>query len=190
MRVANLEEIISEDKVIVSILGGLQWYVSVMSFVDKEQLEPNSTVLINPRSHHVVGVIDEVDPKVSVMRADRAPTETFADVAGLEVQIQELKESVELPLTRPELYEEMGVRPPKGVILYGPPGCGKTLLAKAVANRTSATFLHVVGSELIQKYLGDGPKLVRDMFKMAEQLAPTIVFIDEIDAIGYKRSDF
>lgn len=94
---------------------------------------------------------------------------------------------MELPLTHPELYEEMGIRPPKGVILYGVPGTGKTLLAKAVANQTSATFLRVVGSELIQKYLGDGPKLVRELFRVAEELAPSIVFIDEIDAIGTKR---
>jgi len=97
------------------------------------------------------------------------------------------QESVELPLTHPELYEEMGIKPPKGVILYGVPGTGKTLLAKAVANQTSATFLRVVGSELIQKYLGDGPKLVREMFRVAEEHAPSIVFIDEIDAIGTKR---
>jgi 26S proteasome regulatory subunit T2 len=100
---------------------------------------------------------------------------------------RDAKESVELPLTHPELYEEMGIKPPKGVILYGVPGTGKTLLAKAVANQTSATFLRVVGSELIQKYLGDGPKLVRELFRVAEEHAPSIVFIDEIDAIGTKR---
>ncbi|XP_018014764.1 26S proteasome regulatory subunit 4 [Hyalella azteca] len=110
-------------------------------------------------------------------------------LAGLDTQIQEIKESVELPLTHPEYYEEMGIRPPKGVILYGPPGTGKTLLAKAVANQTSATFLRVVGSELIQKYLGDGPKLVRELFRVAEEHAPSIVFIDEIDAVGTKRYD-
>lgn len=109
--------------------------------------------------------------------------------AGLDTQIQEIKESVELPLTHPEYYEEMGIKPPKGVILYGPPGTGKTLLAKAVANQTSATFLRVVGSELIQKYLGDGPKLVRELFRVAEEHAPSIVFIDEIDAVGTKRYD-
>ncbi len=103
------------------------------------------------------------------------------------LQIQEIKESVELPLTHPEYYEEMGIKPPKGVILYGVPGTGKTLLAKAVANQTSATFLRVVGSELIQKYLGDGPKLVRELFRVAEEHSPSIVFIDEIDAIGTKR---
>ena len=98
-----------------------------------------------------------------------------------------VKESVELPLTHPELYEEMGIKPPKGVILYGVPGTGKTLLAKAVANQMSGTFLRVVGAERIQKYLGDGPKLVRELFRVAEEHAPSIVFIDEIDAIGTKR---
>merc|ERR1712146_696223 len=101
----------------------------------------------------------------------------------------ELKEAVELPLTHPELYEEIGIKPPKGVILYGEPGTGKTLLAKAVANQTWATFLRVTGSELIQKYLGDGPKLVRELFRVADENAPTIVFIDEIDAVGTKRYD-
>merc|ERR1712017_36608 len=123
------------------------------------------------------------------MKVSIAPKESYKDVGGLDTQIQEIKESVELPLTRPELYEEIGIRPPKGVILYGPPGTGKTLLAKAVANQTSATFLRVVGSELIQKYLGEGPKLVREVFRVAEDHAPSIVFIDEIDAIGTKRYD-
>merc|ERR1712167_458063 len=113
----------------------------------------------------------------------------YADIGGLEHGIQEIKEAVEMPLTHPELYEDIGIKPPKGVILYREPGTGKTLLAKAVANSTAATFLRVVGSELIQKYLGDGPKLVRELFRVAEEHAPTIVFIDEIDAVGTKRYD-
>jgi 26S proteasome regulatory subunit T2 len=138
----------------------------------------------------VVGILsDDTDPMVSVMKVDKAPLESYADIGGLETQIQEIKEAVELPLAHPELYEEVGIKPPKGVILYGVPGTGKTLLAKAVANQTSATFLRVVGSELIQKYLGDGPKLVRELFRVADDLSPTIVFIDEIDAVGSKRYD-
>jgi 26S proteasome regulatory subunit T2 len=138
----------------------------------------------------IVGILaDDVSPLVSVMKVDKAPLESYADIGGLETQIQEIKEAVELPLTHPELYDDMGIRPPKGVILYGEPGTGKTLLAKAVANQTSATFLRVVGSELIQKYLGEGPKLVREMFRVAEDNAPSIVFMDEIDAIGTKRYD-
>ena len=186
---------------------------------------------------HVVGLLtDEADPAVSVMKVEHAPTESYADVGGLDQQVQvrggrgfgdmeeagkvvglwrihsesliclpqgisrtkllqpqpptqEIKEAVELPLTHPELYEDIGIKPPKGVILYGAPGTGKTLLAKAVANSTSASFLRVVGSELIQKYLGDGPKLVRELFRTADELSPSIVFIDEIDAVGTKRYD-
>merc|ERR1712045_588716 len=126
---------------------------------------------------------------VNVMKVDKAPLESYADIGGLVKQIQEVKEAVELPLTHPELYEDIGIKPPKGVIFYGPPGTGKTLLAKAVANQTSATFLRVVGSELIQRYLGDGPKLVRELFRVAEEHSPSIVFIDEIDAVGTKRFD-
>lgn len=121
---------------------------------------------------------------------EKAPTESYADIGGLFEQIQEIKEAVELPLTHPELYEDLGIKPPKGVVLYGEPGTGKTLLAKAVANQTSATFLRVVGSELIQKYLGEGPKLVRELFRVADDNSPAIVFIDEIDAVGSKRCVF
>jgi len=188
MAVGTMEEIIDDDHAIISTASGPESYVSIMSFVDKDLLEPGCSVLLHHKSQAIIGVLqDDADPMVSVMKLDKAPTESYADIGGLEAQIQEIKESVELPLTHPELYEEMGIKPPKGVILYGVPGTGKTLLAKAVANQTSATFLRVVGSELIQKYLGDGPKLVRELFRVAEEHAPSIVFIDEIDAIGTKR---
>lgn len=190
MAVGTLEEIIDDNHAIVSTSVGSEHYVSIMSFVDKDLLEPGCTVLLNHKVHAVIGVLgDDTDPMVTVMKLEKAPQETYADIGGLDQQIQEIKESVELPLTHPEYYEEMGIKPPKGVILYGPPGTGKTLLAKAVANQTSATFLRVVGSELIQKYLGDGPKLVRELFRVAEEHAPSIVFIDEIDAVGTKRYD-
>jgi 26S proteasome regulatory subunit T2 len=188
MGVGTLEEMIDDDHAIVSSTTGPEYYVSIMSFVDKDLLEPGASVLLHHKTVSIVGVLtDDADPLVSVMKLDKAPTESYADIGGLEQQIQEVRESVELPLLHPELYEEMGIRPPKGVILYGVPGTGKTLLAKAVANQTSATFLRIVGSELIQKYLGDGPKLVRELFRVAEEHAPSIVFIDEIDAIGTKR---
>uniref|UniRef100_A0A671NMZ9 26S proteasome regulatory subunit 4 n=1 Tax=Sinocyclocheilus anshuiensis TaxID=1608454 RepID=A0A671NMZ9_9TELE len=170
MSVGTLEEIIDDNHAIVSTSVGSEHYVSILSFVDKDLLEPGCSVLLNHKVHAVIGVLmDDTDPLVTVVKVE--------------------KESVELPLTHPEYYEEMGIKPPKGVILYGPPGTGKTLLAKAVANQTFATFLRVVGSELIQKYLGDGPKLVRELFRVAEEHAPSIVFIDEIDAIGTKRYD-
>lgn len=186
----TLEEFVDDDFAIVSTGLGPEYFVFIHSFVDKDALEPGVTVLLNHRDHSIVGVLEgETDPLISVMKLDKAPTETYADIGGLESQIREIKESVELPLTNPELYNEMGIKPPKGVILYGLPGTGKTLLAKAVANQTSATFLRIVGSELIQKYLGEGPKLVRELFKMADLYAPSIIFIDEIDAIGQKRYD-
>eukprot|EP00184_Porphyridium_aerugineum_P008103 CAMPEP_0184692940 /NCGR_PEP_ID=MMETSP0313-20130426/1254_1 /TAXON_ID=2792 /ORGANISM="Porphyridium aerugineum, Strain SAG 1380-2" /LENGTH=439 /DNA_ID=CAMNT_0027150861 /DNA_START=114 /DNA_END=1433 /DNA_ORIENTATION=+ len=190
LAVGNLEEIVDDNHAIVSSAIGPEYYVNICSFVDKDQLEPGSTVLLHNKVMSVIGILsDEVDPMVSVMKVDKAPLESYADIGGLESQIQEIKEAVELPLTHPELYEDIGIKPPKGVILYGEPGTGKTLLAKAVANSTSATFLRVVGSELIQKYLGDGPKLVRELFRVAEENSPSIVFIDEIDAIGTKRYD-
>ncbi|KAH6578687.1 hypothetical protein BASA61_000152 [Batrachochytrium salamandrivorans] len=189
MNVGNLEEIIDDDHAIVSTSSGPDHYVSIMSFVDKDLLEPGCSVLLHHKTMAIVGVLqDDTDPMVSVMKLEKAPTESYADVGGLDQQIQEIKPLSYRSLI-PELYEEMGIKPPKGVILYGAPGTGKTLLAKAVANQTSATFLRVVGSELIQKYLGDGPKLVRELFRVAEDHAPSIVFIDEIDAIGTKRYD-
>uniref|UniRef100_A0A8C0MXD6 26S proteasome regulatory subunit 4 n=1 Tax=Canis lupus familiaris TaxID=9615 RepID=A0A8C0MXD6_CANLF len=165
MSVGTLEEIIDDNHAIVSTSVGSEHYVSILSFVDKDLLELGCSVLLNHKVHAVIGVLmDDTDPLVTVMKVEKTPQETYADIRALDNQIQEIKESVELPLTHPEYYEEMGIKPPKGVILYGPPGTGKTLLAKAVANQTSATFLRVVGSELIQKYLGDGPKLIRELY--------------------------
>merc|ERR1719399_919154 len=190
MDVGTLEEFIDENHVIVSTAMGPEYYVNLLSFVDRNAIEPGCTILMHHKNLSVIGILaDEVDPLVSVMKVDKAPLESYADIGGLEEQVREIKEAVELPLTNPELYEDIGIRAPKGVILYGEPGTGKTLLAKAVANQTSATFLRVTGSELIQKYLGDGPKLVRELFRVADEQAPTIVFIDEIDAVGTKRYD-
>lgn len=186
--VGSLEELIDDNHAIVSSSVGPEYYVNIVSSVNQDLLEPGCSVLLHNKTMSVVGILtDDTDPMVSVMKVEKAPLETYADIGGLEEQIQEIKEAVELPLAHPELYEDIGIHPPKGVILYGEPGTGKTLLAKAVANQTSATFLRVVGSELIQKYLGDGPKLVRELFRVADDLSPTIVFIDEIDAVGSKR---
>merc|ERR1719491_416777 len=190
MDVGSLKEFIDENHCIVTTGQGSEYYVNVLSSVDKDQLEPSSSILIHHKNLSVIGILgDDVDPLVNVMKVDKAPLENYSDIGGLEEQIQEIKEAVELPLTHPELYEDVGIKPPKGVILYGVPGTGKTLLAKAVANETSATFLRVVGSELIQKYLGEGPKLVREMFRVAQEQSPSIIFIDEIDAVATKRFD-
>lgn len=188
MTVGTLEELIDDNHAIVASSMGPEYYVTIMSFVNQDLLEAGSSVLLHNKVMSVVGILaDDADAMVSVMKIEKAPTESYADIGGLFDQIQEIKEAVELPLTHPELYEDLGIKPPKGVILYGEPGTGKTLLAKAVANQTSATFLRVVGSELIQKYLGEGPKLVRELFRVADDSSPSIVFIDEIDAVGSKR---
>mmetsp|Transcript_23150 Transcript_23150/g.32615 ORF Transcript_23150/g.32615 Transcript_23150/m.32615 type:complete len:448 (+) Transcript_23150:79-1422(+) len=190
LAVGTLEELIDDNHAIVSSSVGPEYYVNILSSVNQDLLEPGCAVLLHNKTMSVVGILaDDADPMISVMKVEKAPLESYADIGGLEDQIQEIKEAVELPLAHPELYEDIGIKPPKGVILYGEPGTGKTLLAKAVANHTSATFLRVVGSELIQKYLGDGPKLVRELFRVADDLSPTIVFIDEIDAVGSKRYD-
>ena len=124
-----------------------------------------------------------------MMKMTEKPDVSYQDVGGLDVQKQEIREAVELPLTNPELYEQIGIDPPRGVLLYGPPGTGKTMMAKAVAHHTSASFIRVVASEFVQKYLGEGPRMVRDVFRMAKENAPSIIFIDEIDAIATKRFD-
>lgn len=188
LQVGSLEELIDDNHALIGSSVGPEYYVNILSCVNQDLLDPGCAVLLHNKTMSVVGILqDDADPMVSVMKVEKAPLESYADIGGLEEQIQEIKEAVELPLAHPELYEDIGIKPPKGVILYGEPGTGKTLLAKAVANHTSATFLRVVGSELIQKYLGDGPKLVRELFRVADDLSPTIVFIDEIDAVGSKR---
>lgn len=188
--IGTLEELVDDNHGIVSSQPGVEYYVPIPSFVDRNLLVAGQSVLCHSNTMAVVGVMqDDTNPLLNVMKVENAPKESYADVGGLEEQIQEIKEAVELPLSHPEIYEDIGIKPPKGVILYGEPGTGKTLLVKAVAHETSATFLRLVGSELIQKYLGEGPKLVRELFKCAEENAPSIVFIDEIDAIGSKRYD-
>ena len=123
------------------------------------------------------------------MEVVETPDESYADIGGLDPQIMEIREAVELPLKRPELFDRIGIDPPKGVLLHGPPGTGKTLLAKAVAHETNAYFLRVVGSELVQKYIGEGARLVRELFELARKKSPTIIFIDEIDAVGASRTE-
>jgi 26S proteasome regulatory subunit T3 len=124
-----------------------------------------------------------------MLKMTEKPDVTYADIGGLDIQKQEIKEAIELPLSHPELYTQIGIDPPRGVLLYGPPGTGKTMLAKAVASQTKASFIRMVGSEFVQKYLGEGPRMVRDVFRMAAENSPSIIFIDEIDAIATKRFD-
>ena len=144
----------------------------------------------NQRGSAIVKILPErEDPFVKSMEVLEKPNVSYEDIGGLSQQIQELREVIELPLKNPEIFKELGIQPPKGVLLYGPPGTGKTMLAKAVAAESNATFIHVVASEFAQKFVGEGARVVREVFELARKKAPSIVFIDEIDAIGAKRVD-
>lgn len=131
----------------------------------------------------------EYDSRVKAMEIDEKPTEDYSDVGGLDKQIEELVEAVVLPMTHADRFKKLGIKPPKGVLMYGSPGTGKTLLARACAAQTNSTFLKLAGPQLVQMYIGDGAKLVRDAFALAKEKAPTIIFIDELDAVGTKRFD-
>lgn len=183
-------ELIDATHAIVSSAGGSSYYVRLLSTIDKELLAPSTSVALHRHSHSIVNVLPlESDSSVHMLQMTEKPDVSYADIGGLDVQKQEIKEAVELPLTCPELYEQIGIDAPTGVLLYGPPGTGKTMLAKAVAHHTTAAFLRVVGSEFVQKYLGEGPRMVRDVFRLARENSPAIVFIDEVDAIATKRFD-
>lgn len=188
--IGNFNEMIDENHGIVASTGGSSYYVRVLSTLNRELLKPGNSVALHRHSHAVVDMLPpEADSTVQQLASAEKPDVVYADIGGLDIQKQEIREAVELPLVQMELYAQIGIDPPSGVLLYGPPGTGKTMLAKAVANQTSATFIRMVGSEFVQKYLGEGPRMVRDVFRLARENAPSIVFIDEIDAIGTKRFD-
>ncbi|MBY8994318.1 MAG: proteasome-activating nucleotidase [Candidatus Heimdallarchaeota archaeon] len=186
----NIVDALDDGRAVVRSSSGPSFVVNVIKSIEKETLKPNSRVALNQRNFAIVEVLpQQKDPMVSAMEVEDRPTVAYEDVGGLEEQILELRETVELPLTSPELFEKVGISPPKGVMLFGPPGTGKTLLARAVAHETNATFIRVIGSELVQKFIGEGARLVREIFEFAEEKSPTILFIDELDAIGSRRLD-
>ena len=162
--------------------------VRVMRTIDRHLLKPNTSVALHKHSQALVDILPP-EGTTAVQIVSTPPDVTYGDVGGLDMQKQEIREAVELPLTHSELYQQIGIDPPRGVLLYGPPGTGKTMLAKAVAHHTKAAFIAVVGSEFVQKYLGEGPRMVRDTFRLAREHEPAIIFIDEVDAIATKRFD-
>jgi len=181
---------IVENEAIVRSSNGTIFQVSINPRIDRELLRPGARVSLNQDTLAIIEVLsDGWDPLVSTSEIVEKPKTTFSDIGGMEEEILSIKQAIELPLTKPEAFEQMGLTPPKGVLLTGPPGTGKTMLAKAIANSTSATFLGLVGSELAQKYIGEGGRLVRELFDLAKEKAPAIIFIDEIDSIGSKRLD-
>jgi len=188
--VGTITDVIDSGRVVVRSSAGPRFLVRVSQSVDTEQMKAGVRCTLNQQSLAIVELLpSSYDSQVYGMEVVELPGETYEDIGGLEKQITEIREAVELPMTRPELFANIGITPPKGVLLYGPPGTGKTLLAKAVAHETHAAFLHTVGSELVQKYIGEGARLVRELFDLAKEKAPSIVFIDEIDAIGASRTE-
>jgi proteasome regulatory subunit len=189
MIVGTIVDVLDENKVIVKSSTGPRFVVHLSQFIE-EEIKPGAQVGLNQQSFAVMCVLPSPrDPAVFGMEIEEAPDVHFSQIGGLDTQISEIREIVELPLKRPDLFTSVGIEPPKGVLLHGPPGTGKTILAKAVAQSTEATFLRVVGSEFVQKYIGEGARLVRELFELAKSKSPAIVFIDELDAIGARRMD-
>ncbi|KAD6119936.1 hypothetical protein E3N88_11207 [Mikania micrantha] len=241
--IGQFMEMIDQNNGIVGSTTGSNYYVRILSTINRELLKPSASVALHRHSNALVDVLPpEADSSISLLSQSEKPDVTYnvradqqkiskskvettndlktsdfnsdnhrrledrrfrlrrrlrapalleygVDIGGCDIQKQEIREAVELPLTHHELYKQIGIDPPRGVLLYGPPGTGKTMLAKAVANHTTAAFIRVVGSEFVQKYLGEGPRMVRDVFRLAKENAPAIIFIDEVDAIATARFD-
>eukprot|EP01103_Thecamoeba_quadrilineata_P003826 TRINITY_DN13564_c0_g1_i1.p1 TRINITY_DN13564_c0_g1~~TRINITY_DN13564_c0_g1_i1.p1 ORF type:complete len:412 (-),score=87.85 TRINITY_DN13564_c0_g1_i1:60-1196(-) len=187
--VGEVVKAMGKNKVLVKIPPEGKFVVDIdKKNIDIAQCTPNTRVALRNDSYVLHKILpNKVDPLVSLMRVEKVPDSTYEMVGGLNKQIKEIKEVIELPIKHPELFESLGIAQPKGVLLYGPPGTGKTLLARAVAHHTDCTFIRVSGSELVQKYIGEGSRMVRELFVMAREHAPSIIFMDEIDSIGSTR---
>jgi proteasome regulatory subunit len=186
--IGQIKDVLADGRVVVKSSTGPDFIVSTSDYVSPELLTAGARVALNKQTLAVMGVLPpSLDPIVVGAEIIEKPETLYNDIGGIQEQITEVREAVEDPLLRPDLYKKVGIDPPKGVLLVGPPGTGKTLLAKAVAKQTNATFIRFVGSELVQKYIGEGARLVRELFDLARQKAPSIVFIDEIDSVGAKR---
>ena len=188
--VGHLQDILDDERAIVRSSNGTVFQVSINQRLDKESLRPGTRVALNQDTLSVIEILhDAWDPMVSGAEMVESPDVSYETVGGLDEQILQVREAIELPLEKPELFKKVGIEPPKGILLVGPPGCGKTMLAKAVASHTDASFIRMVGSELAQKYIGEGGRMVRELFSLAKDKSPAIIFLDEIDAIGAKRLD-
>jgi proteasome regulatory subunit len=188
--VGTIVDVLENEKLIVRSSTGPQFVVGLSKFIKESELEPGTKIAMNQQT---LAVLEILPPSKSHLikgvEVIESPNVDYSLIGGLDDQIREIRETVELPLIKPEAFIKIGIDPPKGVLIFGPPGTGKTLLAKAVAHQTNATFLRVVGSELVRKYIGEGARMVREMFKLAHDNAPSIIFIDELDSIGAKRYD-
>ncbi|MEK6937550.1 MAG: AAA family ATPase [Nanoarchaeota archaeon] len=179
---------VKTDKAVIKLTNGNKFYCNISK--DIKNLRAGDTVLVDQKSLNILEKVELQDSsEIEKFVIIEKPKEKWDEIGGLKQEIQEVKEVIELPLKKPELFEKIGINPPKGILLYGPPGTGKTLLAKAVANSTHATFIQIVGSELVQKFIGEGAKLVKEIFELARKRAPAIIFIDEIDAVAATRME-
>ncbi len=186
--VASVEEM-TNDGVVIKQHGNNQEVLTEPSSRVEKKLEPGDRVAINDSFAVQALLDDETDARAQAMEITASPDVRYDDIGGIGDQIREVREAVEDPLKDPEMFQEVGVDPPSGVLLHGPPGTGKTMLARAVANQTDATFIKMAGSELVRKFIGEGARLVRDLFELADEREPAVIFIDEIDAVATKRTD-
>ena len=187
--VGHLQDTVN-DNAIVRSSNGTVFLVSINKHIEKSKLIPGARVALNQDNLSIIDVLNDAwDPLISSAEIIESPDISFNDIGGLNEQIKQIRQAIELPIENPAAFDKFGIESPKGILLAGPPGTGKTLLAKAVASSTNATFLGIVGSELAQKYIGEGGRMVRELFDLASQKAPSIIFIDEIDSIGSKRLD-
>jgi 26S proteasome regulatory subunit T5 len=178
----------TKKALVVKTTGRQTIYLPVIGMMEPEELKPGELIAVNKESYIVYEKLPaEYDSRVQAMEIDERPTEEYSDIGGLDKQIQELIEAIVLPMTHKDRFDAIGIRPPKGLLMHGPPGTGKTMMARACAAQTKATFLKLAGPQLVQMFIGDGAKMVRDAFELAREKAPAIIFIDELDAVGTKR---
>jgi len=188
---SNCGEVIKamgKDKVLVKVGQEGKYVVDIDKDISIDDCKPNVRIALRSDSYVLHKILpSKVDPLVQLMRVEKTPDSTYEMVGGVDKQVKEIKEVIELPIKHPEIFESLGIAQPKGVLLYGPPGTGKTLLARAVAHHTKCCFIRVSGGELVQKYIGEGSRMVRELFVMAREHAPSIIFMDEVDSIGSTR---
>ena len=188
--IAEILKAFPDDKYIIKTINGSRYLVHCKKSVDKSRLKVGTRVALDFTTLTIMRILPhEIDPRVYNMMTENPGDVPYSSVGGLSDQIRDLRETVELPITNPELFKRIGIKAPKGVLLYGPPGTGKTLLARAIACNIEATFLKIVASSIVDKYIGESARIVREMFAYAREHQPCIIFIDEIDAIGGKRTD-
>ena len=188
--IGTVRDILDDGRVSIKSSSGPDFVVHISEGIDKDNLEIGDRVALHRQTFAILETLPSAkDPLVMGAEVDSKPIETYKDIGGLTEQLDELRSTIELPMLYPKRFSKIGIEPPKGVLLIGAPGTGKTLMAKAVANATNATFIRLIGSELVQKYIGEGARLVRELFQLAQEKAPSIIFIDELDAVGAKRMD-